>query len=141
MTDDGKMLNYIRQNVEMGVDGIDMVVDHVHGKELKDTMLRQRKEYADYFNKVDNLLKENRVEPEDLPMIAKVSSTVMTKMKNIAERTDESIAEDMIKGTNMGIIKLMGHLNDFHGSQNISSITEDLIEYEKKSIEQLEAFL
>lgn len=141
MIDDGKMLNYIRQNVEMGIDGIDQISDHVHSREMNDLIMEQRQKYEDYFFKVDNMLRQNGVEPEDVPVMAKMSTTVMANMKNMTKRTDKSIAEDMIKGTNMGIIKLTGHLNDFHGSDEVSSVATDLLEYERKSIEDLKKFL
>ena len=38
MIDDGKMLNYIRQNVEMGIDGIDQISDHIHSREMNDVI-------------------------------------------------------------------------------------------------------
>ncbi len=141
MIDDGKMLNYIRQNVEMGIDGIDQISDHIHSREMSDLIMEQRQKYEDYFFKVDNMLRQNGVEAEDVPVMAKMSTTVMANMKNMTKRTDKSIAEDMIKGTNMGIIKLTGHLNDFHGSDEVSSVATDLLEYERKSIEDLKKFL
>mgnify|MGYP003315668075 CR=1 FL=1 len=61
MIDDGKMLNYIRQNVEMGIDGIDQISDHIHSREMNDVIMGQRQKYEDYFFKVDNMLKENGI--------------------------------------------------------------------------------
>lgn len=141
MIDDGKMLNYIRQNVQMGIDGIDKITDHIHDKQMRELILTQRQRYEDYFYKVDNLLKQHGVEPEDVPVMAKVSTAVMAGMKNLTDRDDKSIAEDMIKGTNMGIIKLTGYLNDFHGDQKAASIANELLEYERKSIEDLKKYL
>ncbi len=141
MLSDSKMLNYIRQNVEMGIDGIDMVKEHANDPKFRDLLIEQRGDYEKFFAECDKMLRSLDDEAEDLPVMAKMASEFMTTMKNLVERSDSSIAEDMMKGTNTGIIKLNEHLNDFEGDPKIKEMTKRLLTVEERNIDALKKFL
>ena len=141
MLSDSKMLNYVRQNVEMGIDGIDMVKEHANDPKFRDLLLEQRGDYEKFFSECDKMLRSIEAEAEDLPVMAKMATDFMGTMKNLVDRPDSSIAEDMIKGTNMGIIKLNEHLNDFEGDPKIKELTKRLLTVEQRNIDDLKKYL
>ena len=142
-TNEKDLLNYIRQNTEMGIDGIDMIFDHVKSEEFRSVLSKQKSEYKKYYSDADSLLRKKGGEPEEISAIAKVSTTVMGKMKNLTDREDSDYAEDMIKGTSMGISKLIKHIHNYCGESNSDALSlgEKLLDTEEANLEDIKRFL
>ena len=142
-TNEYDLLNYIRQNTEMGVEGIDMIIDHVQGEEFKKTLSKQREDYCKYYSKADSILRKKNGDPEEISVMAKVSTTVMGKMKNMTEREDSDYAEDMMKGTSMGISKLIKHIHHYNGEKNSEALSlgNELLKTEEANLEDIKQFL
>lgn len=138
---DIKLLNLIRQNVEMGIDGIETVLPNAQADEFKRALEKQQSEYRAFYREADELLGELRGVPKDIPVIAKISSEVMSNVKT-RSGDDTKIAEEMVRGTTTGVAKLIRHLNEYgEGDQRIVSLAKRLIKAEEANAEAMKAYL
>lgn len=138
---DIKLLNLIRQNVEMGIDGIETVLPNAQSPEFKAALEKQQNEYRAFYREADDLLNQLRGTPEDIPVLAKISSEVMSNIKT-RSGDDTKIAEEMVRGTTTGIAKLIRHLNEYgEGDQKVVSLAKRLIKAEEANAEAMKAYL
>lgn len=138
---DIKLLNLIRQNVEMGIDGIEMVLPNAQNPEFRKALEKQQDEYRAFYREADELLNELRGLLKDVPVLAKMSAEMMSSIKTMSG-DDTKIAEEMVRGTTTGIAKLIRHLNEYgEGDQKIVSLAKRLIKTEEANAEAMKAYL
>ena len=136
------LLNYVRQNAEAALNGIDMVETSIQGQKLKNTINAQRNEYNQLYAEADALLRRKHGEPENMSTVSKVTATVMGNMKKLTYQDDRDIADTMINSTVMGINKLTKHRHEYKGNdQEITSLADKVISFEEGCIEELKPFL
>ena len=137
-----ELLNYVRQNAEAALNGIDMVEGSVKGAKLKSTIDSQRSEYSSLYAEADALLRKKNGTPENMSTMSKVSAQVMGNMKKLTYHDDRDIADTMINGTVMGINKLTKHMHEYKGNdQEITSLADKVISFEEGCIEELKPYL
>ena len=142
MITNADMLNFIRQNAEMGIDGIHTVMKQSTDKGLRETLGAQEEEYRRIFEEADNMLHERNEEPKDLNPMAKMGLMMSDAMKQMTTQTTSKIAEGMIKGSTMGVTKIIKHMDDYDGDDvAIIKLAERLKETEESNIEQMKKFL
>lgn len=138
---DIQLLNLIRQNLEMGIDGIETVLPNAQSEQFKEALEKQQNEYRSFYREADELLSELRGIPEDIPVLAKISTEVMSNIKT-RSGDDTKIAEEMVRGTTTGIAKLIRHLNEYgDGDGKIVSLAKRLIKAEEANAEAMKAYL
>ena len=139
---DCMMLNYIRQNLDMGIDGIEKVIPCARGVNFRKALEDQLCEYRQLNAEADHLLALNGGEEKNASAFSKISADVMTSMKCMTYDEDSKIAEDMIKGTTSGITKLSRHLGDYDGSNHeIVELSKKVIGVQEKNIEEMKNYL
>lgn len=140
MIENVEMLNLIRQNIQMGIDGIKLVIDDTDSEAFKSELKRQWQEYDDIYSEADNLLEALGGEKQDVNAAVKIATHLSGKMKSMSGSVSK-IAESMIQGSTMGVTKLIQHLNDYMGDERIKSIAKRLVETEENNIETLKQYL
>lgn len=142
MTEEAKILENIRQNVEMGIDGINTVRKKVQDERFLALLDSQRSEYRDILNEAGNRLHDIGAPVESSNEASKMYAKMFTTAKTLVYASDSEIAEDMIKGTSSGISKITRHLNDACDvSSSTRTFAEKLVKTEEKNIEELKKFL
>lgn len=137
-----ELLNYIRQNAEAALNGIDMVENTVKGSDLKAVIEKQKKDYHGYYAEADALLRRENGTPENMPFVAKMSATVAGNFKKLTYKDDRDVAKSMIEGTSMGINTLTKHLHEYDGKNTESKkLAETVIAFEENCIEELKPYL
>lgn len=140
MLKETEILNFIRQNVQMGIDGIKLVIDDTDEKDFYKELERELKEYNEVYNEADSLLEEIGGEREDVNAAAKIASHLTARVKKLNGSTSK-IAESMIQGSTMGVTKLIRHINQYNGDEKVLKIAEKLVKTEEQNIENLKKFL
>ena len=140
MLTETELLNFVRQNVEMGVDGIKLVIDDIDDDGFISELHHELSEYDRIYNAADSLLEEIGGEKQDVKAAAKIAAHLSGKMKSMSGSTSK-IAESMIQGSTMGTTKLIQHINDYSGDEKALKIAEDLRKTEENNIENLKKFL
>ena len=140
MLNESELINFIRQNVQMGIDGIKIVIDDVKSKEFYDELKSELREYNEIFNEAEELADRAGYEKVDINAAVKIASHLSGRLRTI-NGGDSKIAESMIQGSTMGVTKLIMHINEFNGDQDVLKIAERLLKFLEGNIENLKQFL
>ena len=140
MLKETEMLNFIRQNVQMGIDGIKLVIDDTDDKDIYTALARQLAEYKEIYKTADELLQSLGGEKENVAAAVKIASHLSARMKTMNGSTSK-IAESMIQGSTMGITKIIKHKNEYNGDSRVMEIADKLLKTEENNVEQLKKFL
>ena len=141
MLPQSELLKYVYKTADMGVEGINAVLDYAESPELKKVLRDQKSEYVRYKDQAGRMLAERNEDIAGANPIAKVSSYAMATGKLIMDRSSSKIAEMTIQGNSMGVSKTIKHLHDYPENDEARKLTEQLLATEKANIEQLKPFL
>lgn len=137
-----ELLNSIRKNVEMGIDGIKMVRQYAKKDDFATELSRQMREYQDIHHRASKMLESYDGEAKDVPVLTKMSAEAMSVIKRLKECSDEKIAEEMVRSTTTGYAKLMRELGQYQGSDDaLRAFAEMVIATEEQNCEKMKEFL
>lgn len=135
-------LNFIYQNAEMGLIGIDDVLENVSDEDFIELLHEQREDYKSILNETREMIINEGYEPKENKELSKMTSNLMVKMKAKKENSISILAKLMMEGTNKGIIAIQEKINNFDVSNDkINDLANKLLELEEKNIENLKKFL
>lgn len=136
-----ELLQYIYKTADMGCDGIDAVEKHAEEKMLTE-LKRERKEYEHIRGEADTLIRRGGDEPAGAGMMAKLSADMMSAGQMVMDDSRSRIAEMMIQGTTMGIVKTIRHLRDYEGDDpDALKLGERLLKTQEENVEKMKAYL
>ena len=139
---ESELINSIRKNVEMGIDGIKMVTQYAKDEKFVDALNSQMREYQQIYSEADALLAKVGGEPKDVPAVAKISAEMMSSIKAMTGGQDAKIAEDMVRGNTTGAAKLTRQLHEYDGAnKEVIDFTNRVIQTEESNCEQMKQFL
>ena len=142
MEQDFEILNFIRQNTQMGIDGIKCIIEKVDNAELEEALRGQLDEYTRIYNSANTLLLSKGGIPEDVNALAKISSHIAGILNTSSEDPVRKIAESMIKGCTVGVSKITHHINNFDGDdEGVLELAKCLKSFTEESIEKMKKFL
>ncbi|MDO4174095.1 MAG: hypothetical protein Q4D42_04970 [Eubacteriales bacterium] len=141
MKDECTLLNHIRQTTEMGVDGINSVIQYADGT-FRQALEQQRTEYNKIHDSADKLLRKHSGQPEDVGTFAKWSSELSSGLKTMMDSSQSNLANMMIQGNTMGVTKSMQTIRecDVHDHE-VTSLANQLLATEQANIDQMKKFL
>ena len=139
---DTELLQFIHKTARMGVESLRDIEPMVRENALYDAISHQIREYRCIAGCANRMLEERGESSPEPGTAAKVSSNVMTAMKMLADNSSSKIAEMVIQGNTMGIMKGTKHLNDYTGSdRQVQALAKKLIATEQANVEQMKPFL
>ena len=137
-----KLLRECDAGIKMGVSSIDEVLGYVHAAKMKKTLIECKEVHNAIKQEIRKLLDEYHDDGKDPNPIAKSMSWIKTNVKLIVDESDNTIAELMTDGCNMGVKSLNKYLNEYKAADDrAKDKTKRLIELEKKLCEQMHPFL
>ncbi len=137
-----KLLRECDAGVKMGVKSINDVIDHVSSKELKDLLHACKDRHDELDKELQELLGEYEDEGKEPGMMAEAMSKLKTEMKLGINDTDNTVADLMTDGCNMGVKSLSRYLNQYAAADEKSKdITKRLIALEAQLAEDMREFL
>ncbi len=141
MLPENELLQYVYKTADMGVVGIEAVLDYATDPELKKVLRDQMSEYVCCRTEAEQLLLARSDDGKGVNPIAKMSAEMMATGKLLVDPSTSSIAEMTIQGNNMGVSKTLRHLHDYPKHDDARRLTEQLLKIEQANIEQLKPFL
>ena len=137
-----KLLRECDAGVKMGVTSINDVYKYVSSHKMRE-MLNECKDEHDKLDKeLQELLGKYHDEGKDPNPIAKGMSWMKTTVKLGVDNSDNTIADLMTDGCNMGVKSLNKYLNKYKGADEVSKdITKRLINLEEKLAVDIREFL
>ena len=136
-----ELLHYLYKTADMGCEGIDAVEKHAEEKML-DELMRERKEYEHIRGQADTMIRKGGEEPAGAGMMAKLSADMMSMGQMAMDDSRSRIAEMMIQGTTMGIVKTIRHLRDYEGDdEQARKLGQRLLDTQESNVEKKKAYL
>lgn len=137
-----RLLRECDAGVKMGVASIDDVIDRIANSKMADILIECKKEHEKLNDEIKKLLDKYHDDGKDPNPIAKGMSWMKTTMKMAVEDSDNTIADLMTDGCNMGVKSLNKYLNKYEAADEVSKdITKRLINHEEKLAIDLRVFL
>lgn len=137
-----KLLRECDSGIKMGVASIDEVESYVKSKELLNLLDVCKDEHNELKKEVLKLLEKYGYDGKDPNPMAKGMSWIKTNVMLVINESDETIADLMTDGCNMGVKSLNKYLNQYKAADEVSKdITKRLINLEEKLAVDIREFL
>ena len=133
------ILDEICKGMDMGVQAVDAVYDHVTNLEMKHLLNNQKSDYLSSKNKAIQLAK-NIPEQTTQTKMESAMAKMMIYMKTMMNDSDEKIAQMMIQGSNMLLIELNKLKNEYHPQEEVLKFMDELLKQEQKHMDELKPF-
>ena len=128
-----KLLRECDAGVKMGVASIDETLEYVHSPDLKRCLTRCKEEHQVLNGEIRKLLHQYHDEGKNPNPIAKGMSWMKTNVKLGMDASDQTVAELMTDGCNMGVKSLNQYLNEYQAADEVSKdIAKRLIHLEER---------
>jgi len=137
-----EVLNYVYQNAEMGITGIDDISDKIEDEELKEVTRTQREGYLKISKEAIQIFIKYGQQEAELGKLAKINSYLMIKVKTMIDDSTSNIAKMLIEGSNKGILEITEKINQYQGiDEEIIDLAEKLKKLEESNLEELKKYL
>lgn len=137
-----KLLRECDAGIKMGVASIDEVLVYVHDKTLGKCLADCKNKHDTLKKKIENLLDQYHDAGKEPNPMAKSISWMKTNMKLVMDESDETIADLMTDGCNMGVKSLNKYLNQYKAAdEKTKDIAKRLINAEEKLAIDIRRFL
>ena len=128
-----KLLRECDAGVKMGVSSIEDVIKLVRNEKMKNRLAKCKEEHELLKIEIDKLLNEYDDDGKNPNPVAKGMSWMKTNVKMGLDDSDETIADLMTDGCNMGVKSLNRYLNEYEAADEVSKdIAKRLINIEEK---------
>ncbi len=137
-----KLLRECDAGIKMGVKSINDVMDRVKNYDLKQLLHACKDRHDDLDKELQELLGEYEDEGKDPNFMAEKMAKMKTEMKLMMHEDDNTVADLITDGCNMGVKSLNKHLNQYAAADEKSKdITKKLINLEAELAVDLRRFL
>ena len=137
-----KLLRECDAGVKMGISSIDDVLDDVKSVKLKEYLVNCKNEHVELDREINKLLDKYQDDGKEPNPIAKGMSWMKTNMKLAMKESDETIADLMTDGCNMGVKSLNKYLNEYSAADEVTKdICKRLINLEEKLAVDIRKYL
>lgn len=128
-----KLLRECDSGIKMGVSAISDVIDYVKDNTFKEKLSNCKKEHDKLKNEINQLLEKYQDNGKNPNRMVKSMSWMKTNVKLMMNESDETIADLMTDGCNMGVKSLNKYLNKYEAADEVSKdITKRLIHLEQQ---------
>ena len=141
-TDTVELLRQCDAGITMGVASIEEVLEAVADPEMKRILARCKEAHQQLGTEVDVLLARYHEEGKEPNPVAKGMSWLKTNVKMAMEATDQTAADLITDGCNMGVKSLSRYLNEYGAAEeSAKSVVRQLIRLEEQLAVDLRGFL
>ncbi len=137
-----KLLRECDAGVKMGTASLGDVINSVGNTEFKKLLTECKAEHESLETEISTLLDEYEDEGKEPNMMAKGMAKAKTNVMLSVKDTDETIADLMTDGCNMGVKSLNKYLNKYKAADEVSKdIAKRLINLEEQLVVDIRKYL
>lgn len=136
------ILDEIHKGAKMGMDSISFVAEKVGDVNFKDNLSFQYNEYDKILSQVNNIYQKYGDIPNDNRIMNQTMAWTGIQMNTINDKSNSHIADMLIQGTTMGIVKGRQLLNQNpDADKDIIEILDNFVKMQENNVEKLKTFL
>ena len=137
-----RLLRECDAGIKMGIKSIEDVLDRTKSTDLKRILQDNREKHGIIDRELQDLLKKYHDEGKDVNFIAEKMAEIKTEIKLQMNKEDETIADLITDGCNMGVKSLNRYLNQYVAADEKSKdICKRLIDLESSLAVDIRRFL
>ncbi len=137
-----KLLRECDAGTKMGISSIDDVIDKVKSDSLMQYLADCRNRHVRLEEEIQVLLENYQDDGKEPALISEAMSHMKTAFKLAVEKSDETIADLMTDGCNMGVKSLNKYLNQYEAaSEKAKDICKKLIALEEELCKDIKSYL
>ncbi len=137
-----KLIRECDAGIKMGVTSIDDVLPHVHSTQMKEILTSSQQEHERLRSELETMLSEYHDDGKDPNPIAKSMSWMKTNVKLGLEDSDNTVADLMVSGCDMGVKSLSRYLNEYKAAEErAKDIAKKLIKIEEALSKDMRPYL
>ncbi len=137
-----KLLKECDAGVKMGITSISDVLDKVKNEDFKKLLGKCKNEHIELDKEIDKLLSDYHDDGKEPAVMAKSMSFIKTNAMLMMDDSDNTIADLMTDGCNMGVKSLNKYLNKYKAADEVSKdIAKRLINLEEEFTVNIRCYL
>lgn len=137
-----KLLRECDAGVKMGVASMEDMIGYIHDDMLRQSLAEYKAEHIRLEDEIRTLLHEYHDEGKEPNPMAKGMSWMKTNVRLVMDESDQTIADLMTDGCNMGIKSLHKYLNQYQAADEKSKdIAKQIISLEEKLTRDMQKYL
>ena len=137
-----RLLRECDAGIKMGVGSIDEVLGQVRGGELRQCLIKCRNEHEKLAGEIQTLLAKYHDKGKEPSPVAKGMSWIKTNAKMGMDDSDQTVANLMTDGCNMGIKSLNRYLNKYEAAEEkAKDIAKRLVNIEEDLVRDIRSYL
>ena len=142
MINSQRVLNDVIKTSQMGINGINVVMDKTSEPALRQALKVQRREYSDIEQEAKLLAQRKGYKIDQLKPITRRMGALMSKGQLLMGERNSKIAGMMIQGNTRGMILSLKNMRrcDKPDAQ-VAQLAQKLLDTEKNNIESMVGFL
>lgn len=141
-SDRSKLLSRLFSVAKMGMEASEIILPRTGGKELRSQIRKQDENYINLMEKSRTMMKSDGQQPAGVSGGTQRMLSGAVKMATFLQHDPHHIAELMVRGTTMGILKMTEAMNHTPDCDNRTKrFAEDYIHGEEQNIDRLKRFL
>ena len=142
MINSQRVLNDIIKTSQMGINGINVVMDKTRQPALRQALKVQRREYSDIEQQAKLLAPRKGYKIDQIKPITRRIGAMMSKGQLLVGEPDSKIAGMMIQGNTRGMILSLKNMRRCdQPDQQVAQLAQKLLETEKNNIDSMEGFV
>ena len=142
MINSQRVLNDVIKTSQMGINGINVVMEKTRQPALRQALKVQRREYSDIEQQAKLLARQKGYQIDQIKPITRRMGELMSKGQLLVGEPDSKIAGMMIQGNTRGMIlslKNMRRCNE--PDTQVAQLAQKLLETEKNNIVSMQGFV
>ena len=137
-----KLLRECDAGIKMGVKSIDDVLPYVKSSKMKEALEECKRRHEHLGREVEAALDRFHDEGKNPNLMAEVMSWMKTSVKMSLDNSDETIADLMTDGCNMGVKSLNRYINEYEAADEDSKdIARRLVTLEDNLAKEIKHYL
>ena len=137
-----RLLRECNAGVKMGIASMKEVVDKIQSPAFRQILVEIRHQHDEMDREIQQLLEQYQEEGKEPNPMATSMSWMKTNAKLMIKPSDQTIADLMTDGCNMGVKSLHKYLNEYAAADERSkAITKKLVNLEQKLAVDIRAYL
>ena len=138
------LLEGIYKNAKMGAEALLSLLPKVADSGLRRDLTAQLDGYEGYAKRAEEYLCEQGQDAKEASLWQKVSTKVGIGVNTLMDSDTSHLAEMVIEGSNMNVtesVKLLREYENCHVPERALRLCRDMIEFEQKNVQKMQAYL
>ena len=137
-----ELLKKCDAGVKMGISSIDEILEDVCDTNLKKMLQESKHQHKNLCSEIHSQLSQHQSMEEEPDPMAKGMSWLKTNLKMTMNHSDETIADLITDGCNMGVKSLHKYLNQYKNADESSqNLCRQLSSIEEQLCQQMRSYL